>query len=82
MACGTPCVTYDVPAVREVLADGEAGVLVASRDVACLAAAIEKAIDDVPYRQRLIAVGRRRAMQYFAAAPFADRMETVYRRGS
>jgi glycosyltransferase involved in cell wall biosynthesis len=82
MACGTPCVTYDVPAVREVLADGEAGVLVASRDVACLAAAIEKAIDDVPYRQRLIAVGRRRAKQYFAATPFADRMETVYRRGS
>jgi glycosyltransferase involved in cell wall biosynthesis len=82
MACATPCVAYDVPAVREVLADGEAGVLVPPRDVACLAAAIEKAIEDGPCRERLIEAGRRRATRHFAAAPFADRMESVYRRGS
>ena len=40
MACGTPCVAYDVPAVRETLADGEAGRLIPPRDVGALVDAI------------------------------------------
>ncbi|NCX99846.1 MAG: glycosyltransferase, partial [Planctomycetia bacterium] len=78
MACGTPCVAYDVSAVREVLADGEAGVLVASRDTAGLAAAIDRLLCDSAERERLIAAGRRRVTEEFSADRFVGRMEGVY----
>jgi glycosyltransferase involved in cell wall biosynthesis len=78
MACGTPCVAYDVPAVREVLADGEAGVLVAPRAVAGLARAIDRLLDDAAERERLISAGRRQVAEYFAADRFAEGMLAVY----
>jgi glycosyltransferase involved in cell wall biosynthesis len=79
MACGTPCIAYDVPAVREVLADGEAGVLVPLRDVAGLAAACDRLLVDSAERERLIAAGRRRVTEQYTAGRFAERMEAVYR---
>jgi glycosyltransferase involved in cell wall biosynthesis len=79
LARGTPCVAYDVPAVREVLAEGEAGVLVASRDVTGLAAATVRLLDDSAERDRLIAAGRRLVSERYTAGRFAERMEVVYR---
>ena len=43
---------YNVPTVPEVLADGEAGVLMASRDVARLTAAIDRLLFDSAERGR------------------------------
>jgi glycosyltransferase involved in cell wall biosynthesis len=77
-ACGTPCVAYDVPAVREVLADGEAGMLVAPRDVAALAAAIDRVLTDSAERGRLIAAGRRQVAACFSADSFAGNMISAY----
>lgn len=77
-ACGTPCVAYDVPAVREVLADGAAGVLVAPRDVAGLAAACETLLDDSKARERLVAAGRRQVADCFAAERFVCGMIAAY----
>lgn len=79
MACGTPCVAYDVPAVRETLAEGEAGMLIPPRNVESLTAAIETLLDDTVLRERLIEAGRHRAVTHFAASKFAERMEAVYR---
>ncbi len=79
MACGTPCVAYDVPAVREVLADGEAGVLVPPRDVPGLAAAIDRLIGDSAEREQLIDAGRWLVSNRYTAARFAERMEAAYR---
>jgi glycosyltransferase involved in cell wall biosynthesis len=78
MACGTPCVAYDVPAVREVLADGEAGVLVAPRDVEGLTRAIDRLLDDSAERERLVAAGRKQVAACFAADRFAEGMLAVY----
>jgi glycosyltransferase involved in cell wall biosynthesis len=78
LACGTPCVAYDVPAVREVLADGEAGVLVPPRDVASLAAAIDRLLTDSAERERLVAAGRRQVAKCFAADQFASGMIAAY----
>ena len=78
LACGTPCVAYDVPAVREVLSDGEAGVLVPPRDVAGLAAAIDRLLTDSAERERLVAAGRRRVTEEYTAGQFAKRIEAVY----
>ena len=82
MACGTPCVAYDVPPVRETLADGGAGILVPSRDVESLTAAIATLLGDAVVREPLIEAGRHRAVTHFAAAIFASRMESVYRQTS
>ena len=78
MACGTPCVAYDVPAVRETLADGEAGRLIPPRDVGALVDAIEELLADGEDRERVIAAGRRRVVEHFAAERFAERMEAAY----
>lgn len=78
LACGTPCVAYDVPAVREVLADGAAGVLVPPRDVAGLAAAIDRLLTDSAERERLIVAGRRQVAKCFAADQFASGMIAAY----
>jgi glycosyltransferase involved in cell wall biosynthesis len=78
MACGTPCVAYDVPAVRETLAEGEAGMLVEPRDIGGLAQAIETLLSDADFRDQLVATGRRRVEEHFAAPRFAQRMEAVY----
>jgi glycosyltransferase involved in cell wall biosynthesis len=78
LACGTPCVAYDVPAVREVLADGAAGVLVPPRDVAGLAAAIDRLLTDSAERERLMVAGRRQVAECFAADRFAHGMIAAY----
>jgi glycosyltransferase involved in cell wall biosynthesis len=78
MACGKPCVAYDVPAVRETLANGEAGVLVPCRDVEGLVAAIESLLADDALRESLVAVGSRWVVGNFAAGRFAERMVAVY----
>jgi glycosyltransferase involved in cell wall biosynthesis len=79
MACGTPCVAYDVPAVREVLVDGKAGVLVPLRDVTGLAAAIDRLLTDSDARERLVDAGRRLVNEQYTAERFAERIEGVYR---
>jgi glycosyltransferase involved in cell wall biosynthesis len=79
MACGTPCAAYDVPAVREVLADGEAGVLVPPRDIPGLAAAIDRLLTDSAERERLVDAGRGRVTEHYTAERFAERIEAVYR---
>ena len=82
MACGTPCVAYDVPPVRETLADGEAGMLVPPRNLESLTAAIETLLGDAAVRERLIEAARHRTVTHFAAATFASRMESVHRQTS
>lgn len=79
LCCGTPCVAYDIPAVRETLAGGATGVLVPPRDIAGLAAAIATLLDDPDRREQFIAAGRRRVAECYAAGRFAERMEGVYR---
>ena len=56
LACGTPVVATDVGGVREVLADGRAGVLVQPRDAQAVAAAVVRVVDDD--RLRMTMVGR------------------------
>jgi glycosyltransferase involved in cell wall biosynthesis len=59
MAHGTPVVTSDVPALREVA--GDAALAVPAGDAAALATALARLAGDAGLRQRLGAAGRRRA---------------------
>jgi glycosyltransferase involved in cell wall biosynthesis len=54
MACGVPCVSFDCsPGVRELITDGEDGLIVPHQDVAALAEGICRLIEDEPLRRTL-----------------------------
>ncbi|HUH15532.1 MAG TPA: glycosyltransferase family 4 protein [Gaiellaceae bacterium] len=65
LGVGTPVVATDVGGVTEVVRDGENGLLVAPRDPAALAAALERFFADPALRERL------RAGTLPSAAPYA-----------
>ena len=59
IACGTPLVTADTPAARELLLDGESALLVPSADSEALAAAIRRIAADGTLAERLSEGGLR-----------------------
>jgi glycosyltransferase involved in cell wall biosynthesis len=59
LACGTPLVTADTPASRELLVDGDSALLVRAGDPPALAAALRRIAADASLRQRLSRGGRR-----------------------
>jgi glycosyltransferase involved in cell wall biosynthesis len=64
-ACGRAVVTTDVPGCRDAIEVGVTGLLVAIRDVAGLAAAVQRLAGDPVLRQRFGAAGRQLAEREF-----------------
>ena len=58
MAAGRPIVATDLPALREVLRDGETAVLVTPGDAGALAAGIQRVVTDAALAERLAAAAR------------------------
>lgn len=63
--CGCAVIASDLPAIRDVVAHGETGVLVAPGDPAALADALQGLLDDPARCQALAAAGRERARERF-----------------
>jgi glycosyltransferase involved in cell wall biosynthesis len=59
LACGTPLVTADTPAARELLVDGESALLVPAGEPDALAGALRRLRDDPELRRALSAGGRK-----------------------
>lgn len=57
LACGTPVVTSDTPAARELLQDGESALLVPPGDPGALAAALRRLAGDAELTRQLAAGG-------------------------
>jgi len=57
LACGCPVVASDLPAIRDVIRDGETGRLVRSGDPAALATALRELMRDPAQREKLAAGG-------------------------
>jgi glycosyltransferase involved in cell wall biosynthesis len=81
LACGTPLVTADTPAAREVLVDGESALLVPPADPEALAAALRRATADETVARRLSAGGRAayeaRASEDVLGARWRDLLESL-----
>ena len=64
MAAGRPIVASGLPAIREILRDGENAVLVPAGDPTAIAGAIQRLIDDRQLAERLATTAHREASSY------------------
>jgi len=64
LACGIPVVAANVGGLKEIVVDGESGLLVPPRDSAALARAVLALLQDEPLRLRLAKGARRRAEEF------------------
>ena len=78
-AAGLPIVTTDVPGCRDVVTNGENGLLVPARDARALADALERLITDPDLRRVMGARGRKRAMEEFDVERVIEQTLDVYR---
>ncbi|MBN8442871.1 MAG: glycosyltransferase family 4 protein [Thauera sp.] len=78
-ASGLPLVTTDVPGCREVVSDGEDGLLVPVKNARALATAIARLHDDRALCARLGAAARAKALAQFDERIVIDRTVAVYR---
>jgi len=77
MAAGKAIVSTSVDGCREVLADGETGLLVPPRDPARLAEGLIRVLDDGRLRERLGARAREASRRYDIRETVRE-MESVY----
>jgi len=77
-AAARPVVTTDVPGCRDVVRDGETGLLVPARDATATAAALKRLIEDAGLRRRMGEAARARAEREFSAERFIADSLAVY----
>jgi glycosyltransferase involved in cell wall biosynthesis len=79
-AVGRAIVATDVPGCREIVRDGDNGLLVPARDGAATAAAVERLLDDDVLRRRMAARGREIAETEFSVELFVEQSLAAYAR--
>ena len=77
MSKGIAMIASNIGGNTDMISDGATGLLVPPGDVAALAAAMRRLIDDPALRERLGQAGRRSARQYVAGAVL-PRFEAIY----
>jgi glycosyltransferase involved in cell wall biosynthesis len=77
-ACGRPIVTADVPGCREVVRDGDNGLLVRVRDSVTLTDALRRLLESAALRAAMGRRGRERAEQEFSLAGVIAQTIGVY----
>jgi glycosyltransferase involved in cell wall biosynthesis len=78
MAHARPVVATAVGGLRDLVVDGETGLVVPPRDTGALRAALERLVADRELRHRLGAAGRERARRDFSWAAVTDSTLAVY----
>nr|MBA3782938.1 glycosyltransferase family 4 protein [Nocardioides sp.] len=76
---GRPVVVAGVQGLREIVTDGENGLVVPSEDAAALADAIARLLDDEALAQRLARSGRESAERRFGPATYRDHIASEVR---
>lgn len=78
-SCGRPIVTTDMPGCREIVQDGENGILVSPGDGQSVAKAIIRLLEDEELRQKMGKQGRALVLKEFAVEHVVERTVEVYR---
>jgi len=79
-ACECPIVATDAAGVREAVPDGEAAIIVPTRDPAALAEGMVRLATEPETARRLAAAARERVARYFTVDALAEQTLAVYRR--
>ncbi|MGB1027573.1 MAG: glycosyltransferase family 4 protein, partial [Rhodospirillaceae bacterium] len=79
-ACGRASITTDAPGCRELVVDGETGLLVPVRSVEPLAEALRRLAQDPARRQAMGLAARERVVAGFSAEAIGRETVAVYRR--
>jgi glycosyltransferase involved in cell wall biosynthesis len=82
LACGTPVVTADTPAARELLVDGESALLVPPGDPAALAAALRRVAAEPALAEHLSGGGLYTYQQRASEEALAPRWRAVVERAT
>jgi glycosyltransferase involved in cell wall biosynthesis len=79
MACGKPIVVSDVMGSRDVITDGETGLVARGDDPASLACAVDRLLSDTLLREKIGAAAQQFAREHFHGSVVAKSMVDVYR---
>lgn len=79
-SCGRAIVTTDVPGCREIVRDGDNGILVEARNAKALADALAKLLADPELRQQMGRRGRERALSEFSQESIVAQVLALYRK--
>ena len=79
MAMQRAVVATDCGGNRELVVDGEVGLLVPPRDPDAIASALTRLVGDPDLRTQLGAAARRRVVQHFSTEKRIDKLEALYR---
>ena len=77
MACGVPVISGDLPAIRELITQGESGMLVDGTKPEEVAKALMQLEDDEPLRARIAKGGRKRVESEFSLEENVSRLEKL-----
>lgn len=78
MSTGKPVVVADIPGVREVIEDGEQGLIFDVMDAEDLASKLTRLLKDPELRKRMGDAGRKKVEERFLISKVADQVERVY----
>ncbi len=78
-SCGLPIVTTNVPGCREIVRDGDNGILVEARNSTALADALAKLLADPELRQKMGQRGRERVLNEFSQQRIVAQVLALYR---
>lgn len=79
MSSGKAVVASDIPGIRDLVRDGENGLLVPPADPVALAGALEALRRDPSLREKLGAAARKTVMEGYSERVVVDRIEAMYR---
>ena len=79
LAAGIPVVASDIPGVRELVTNGEHGILVPVGDRAAFARYANKLVNDADLRSKLGAAGRERMQREFSVGSMVNHYAALYR---
>jgi glycosyltransferase involved in cell wall biosynthesis len=78
-ACARPIIATDVPGCREIVKDGETGLLIPPGDTDALVEAIRRLVRDGPLRRRMGENGRAHAAGGFSEPTVVEQTMALYR---
>jgi glycosyltransferase involved in cell wall biosynthesis len=80
MAMQRAVIATDCGGNRELVDDGDVGLLVPPRDVDAMAGALNRLLADAAFRHRLGTVARQRVINHFSTEQRIDKLEALYRK--